>query len=119
MSAFLHSSVPSASKFAHRFLCCAFSRRGADPEGRKKLAGGEAKRNHRKISENAFAPEGRKQPGFASRSPFQGGFRVDDEVRWLRFASPPANSLSVLRAAARPNCRREAAYLRHLQSASS
>src|SRR5215510_5556225 len=69
-----------------------------DPEGRRKLAGGEAKRSHRKRNDSITRPE-RALDRDWSYCEFRSGVPAGTRTiffnlsRWLRFAPPPANFL--------------------------
>ena len=66
------------------------------PEGRRKLAGGGAKRNHRDRSNKivrvpAGTPDRSSQQNQSCSGALSGRVMLSCRFRWLRFAPPPAN----------------------------
>src|SRR5215510_15232888 len=66
------------------------------PEGRRKLAGGGAKRNHRDKSKKfvrvpAGTPDWNSQQDQSRSGALSGRVVLSYRFRWLRFAPPPAN----------------------------
>src|SRR5262247_4885195 len=68
------------------------------PEGRRNLAGGGAKRNHRDKSKKivrvpAGTPDRNSQQDQSRSGALSGRVVLSWRFRWLRFAPPPANIL--------------------------